>query len=206
MALEITDANFDELVAKSDKPVLLDFWAEWCGPCRAIGPKLEEIAQEMGGKVKIMKVDVDSNQNTAAQFGIRSIPTMIMFKGGKPVEQIMGKRINQFGVAQPNIQKDAVNNRLYIELPGVQDEATVADKLQSTANLQFFETYTKEELQARAAKAQFDNSLPDPNGNNMLFGQRQECIKPTLLNSMREKLGYNPKYASPFNQCQTKRF
>ena len=69
------------------------------------------------------------------------------------VEQIMGKRINQFGVAQPNIQKDAVNNRLYIELPGVQDEATVAEKLQSTANLQFFETYQKEDIQMLLSQA-----------------------------------------------------
>jgi len=86
----VTDSEFDNEVIKSGTPVLVDFWAEWCGPCRAIAPKLEEIAQELGPQVKIMKLDVDNNQSTAAQYGIRSIPTMIMFKGGKPVEQIMG--------------------------------------------------------------------------------------------------------------------
>lgn len=88
----VTDSSFEADVLKSDKPVLVDFWAEWCGPCKAIGPKLEEIGQEMGTKVTIAKVDVDNNQETAAKFGIRSIPTMILFKGGKPVGQIMGNQ------------------------------------------------------------------------------------------------------------------
>lgn len=86
----VTDSSFQQDVLKADGPVLVDFWAEWCGPCKALGPKLEEIAGEMGGKVKIVKLNVDDNNQTAAQFGIRSIPTMILFKGGQPVDQIMG--------------------------------------------------------------------------------------------------------------------
>jgi len=88
----VTDSSFENDVLKSDKPVLVDFWAEWCGPCKAIGPKLEEIGQEMGAQLVIAKVDVDNNQETAAKFGIRSIPTMILFKSGKPVGQIMGNQ------------------------------------------------------------------------------------------------------------------
>lgn len=87
----VTDAEFDKEVMQSSTPVLVDFWAEWCPPCKALAPTLEEIAQEMNGKVKIMKLDVDENQNSAAKFGIRSIPTMILFKDGKAVDQIMGK-------------------------------------------------------------------------------------------------------------------
>lgn len=88
----VTDHSFETEVLNASTPVLVDFWAEWCGPCKAIAPKLEEIAQEMGAKVKIAKLDVDNNQQYAGKFGIRSIPTMILFKDGKPVDQIMGNQ------------------------------------------------------------------------------------------------------------------
>lgn len=88
----VTDSTFENDVLKSSTPVLVDFWAEWCGPCKAVAPKLEEIASEMGGKIKIAKLNVDNSQESAAKFGIRSIPTMILFKGGKPVGQIMGNQ------------------------------------------------------------------------------------------------------------------
>lgn len=86
----VTDVSFDQAVLKADRPVLVDFWATWCGPCRAIAPKLEELATEMAAEVVVAKVDVDSNQQTAARYGIRSIPTLILFKNGQPVDQIMG--------------------------------------------------------------------------------------------------------------------
>ncbi|MFT6054387.1 MAG: thioredoxin 1 [Roseivirga sp.] len=89
-AIEITDANFEELVLNSDKPVLVDFWAEWCGPCRMVGPVVEEIAGEYAGKAVVGKVDVDANPNIAAKFGIRSIPTLLYFKGGEKIDSVVG--------------------------------------------------------------------------------------------------------------------
>jgi thioredoxin 1 len=88
--IEITDANFEQEVMKSDKPVLVDFWAVWCGPCRMVAPVVEEIASEYNGKLKVGKLDVDSNPEVSMKFGIRSIPTLMIFKGGKVVEQIIG--------------------------------------------------------------------------------------------------------------------
>ncbi len=88
--IEITDSNFSTEVLQSDKPVLIDFWAVWCGPCKMIAPVVEELAKEYDGKLKVGKVDVDSNPEVSMKFGIRSIPTLMVFKGGKVVEQIIG--------------------------------------------------------------------------------------------------------------------
>lgn len=101
MAEQITDATFDMQVLKSDQPVLLDFWAPWCGPCRALGPVIEELASEYEGRVRIGKMNVDENPVTPGKYGIRAIPTLILFKNGEAVEQVTGA-----------VSKDAIKNIL----------------------------------------------------------------------------------------------
>jgi thioredoxin 1 len=89
-AKQITDSNFKADVLDSDKPVLVDFWAEWCGPCRVIAPSVEAVAEQYAGKAGVFKMNVDENQNVPNQFGIRGIPTLILFKGGQEQERIVG--------------------------------------------------------------------------------------------------------------------
>ena len=102
MALEITDATFEEVVLKSDKPVVVDFWAAWCGPCRMVGPIIEELAQDYEGKAVVGKVDVDNNQQFAAKYGVRNIHTVLVFKGGEIVNR-------QVGVAPKNVYAEAID-------------------------------------------------------------------------------------------------
>ncbi len=90
MALEITDANFEETVLKSDKPVMVDFWAAWCGPCRMVGPIIEDISKDYDGKAIVGKLDVDANQEFAAKYGVRNIPTVLIFQNGEVVGRQVG--------------------------------------------------------------------------------------------------------------------
>jgi thioredoxin 1 len=87
---QFTDANFDTQVLQSDTPVLVDFWAEWCMPCRMLSPTIDQLADEFAGKIKVGKVDTDSNRNTAVKYGVQAIPTVIVFKGGQPVKRFTG--------------------------------------------------------------------------------------------------------------------
>ena len=105
MALQITDASFEEVVLKSDKPVLVDFWATWCGPCRMLGPVIEEIATEYEGRVVVGKVDVDSNQDYAAKYGVRNIPTVLVFQNG----EVVGRQVV---VAPKNTYTEALDSLL----------------------------------------------------------------------------------------------
>ena len=105
MALQITDASFEEVVLKSDKPVLVDFWATWCGPCRMLGPVIEESATEYEGRVVVGKVDVDSNQDYAAKYGVRNIPTVLVFQNG----EVVGRQV---GVAPKNTYTEALDSLL----------------------------------------------------------------------------------------------
>ncbi|WP_298950034.1 thioredoxin [uncultured Nonlabens sp.] len=105
MALEITDANFEETVLKSDKPVLVDFWAAWCGPCRMVGPIIDEVSTEYADKAVVGKMDVDANQEFAAKYGVRNIPTVLVFQNG----EVVGRQV---GVAPKDAYTDALDSLL----------------------------------------------------------------------------------------------
>lgn len=105
MALEITDATFDKVVLQSDKPVMVDFWAAWCGPCRMVGPIIDELSNEYDGKAVVGKVDVDANQEFAAKYGVRNIPTVLVFKNG----ELVGRQV---GVAPKQTYAEALDTVL----------------------------------------------------------------------------------------------
>ena len=105
MAIEITDSNFEEKVLKSSKPVMVDFWAAWCGPCRMVGPIMDELSEEYADTAVVGKVDVDSNQEFAAKYGVRNIPTVLVFKNGEVVTR-------QVGVASKSTYTEAIDSLL----------------------------------------------------------------------------------------------
>jgi thioredoxin 1 len=105
MSLEITDATFDKLVLQSDKPVMVDFWAAWCGPCRMVGPIIDELSKEYDGKAVVGKVDVDNNQEFTAKYGVRNIPTVLLFKNGELVDR-------KVGVSPKQVYAEAIDSAL----------------------------------------------------------------------------------------------
>ena len=102
MALEVTDSNFEELIINSDKPAMVDFWAEWCGPCRMITPIVNELSEELEGKAVVSKLNVDENPEVCSKYGIRNIPTILFFKGGEVVDK-------QVGATQKNVLLEKLN-------------------------------------------------------------------------------------------------
>ena len=105
MAIDVTDADFEKTILNSDKPAIVDFWAEWCGPCRMVGPIIDELSSDYDGKAVVAKIDVDSNQIFAAKYGVRNIPTVLLFKDGELVSR-------QVGVAPKKTYEDAINAAL----------------------------------------------------------------------------------------------